>query len=86
MGLREVAEAIILQALEDLSQEAFMRESVSFFEGNDFTVCAQIAGLDTESRIYLLRLAQSIISSGQGGRTPKKTGHLIKTKDAAAAT
>jgi len=43
-------EAIILQALDDLGSSIHRKESIEFFKGNGFKVCAKIAGLDLEEQ------------------------------------
>ena len=49
-GLRGLMEAIILQALDDLGSSIHRKESIEFFKGNGFKVCAKIAGLDLEEQ------------------------------------
>ncbi|HYA31618.1 MAG TPA: hypothetical protein VED67_02580 [Thermodesulfovibrionales bacterium] len=44
--LKKLAEAIILQALEDLWSTRYKDESVSFFRGEVFRRYARIAGMD----------------------------------------
>jgi hypothetical protein len=52
--LRSLAEAVILQSLEDLWEPAFRTESRDFFEGDGFRICADIAGLDSYKQIRFL--------------------------------
>jgi hypothetical protein len=45
MGTRTLAEAIILQSMEDLFHPAHRKESVEFFNGEGFRTCAELARL-----------------------------------------
>jgi len=48
MGLRSLAESIILQALEDLDDPDQRTESLSFFHGHRFRLFARLAGIPKE--------------------------------------
>jgi hypothetical protein len=43
MGLRELAEGIILQSIEDLSDQNLREDCITFFKGADFITCAELA-------------------------------------------
>ena len=43
MGFRNLAEAVILQSLEDLCHPLYRTESKEFFEGDGYKICAEIA-------------------------------------------
>ncbi len=43
MGYRNLAEAVILQSLEDLCHPSYRRESKEFFKGDGYKICAEIA-------------------------------------------
>lgn len=60
MGLRTLAEAVILQSLEDLSDVRYRTESIEFFSGTGFRMCAKMAGLDADGKVQLLGLAKKI--------------------------
>jgi hypothetical protein len=64
MGLRNLAEAIILQSLEDIWSEEHRTESVDFICGERFRLCAQMAGMDTAEQIDLLLMLHKSLSSG----------------------
>jgi hypothetical protein len=55
-GLRSLAEAIILQSIEDLWDSRHKDESMEFFRGEGFKICAEIAGLNTSKQLKILRL------------------------------
>jgi hypothetical protein len=61
MGLRELAEGIILQSIEDLSDEDLREDCITFFKGDDFTVCARLAAIDVADQVTLLRMVKSAI-------------------------
>ncbi len=72
MGLKELGEGIILQALEDLFSEPLRADCVAFFRSRDFVSCAQIAGLDAAGRIKLLNMVKERINGGTKQFRPKK--------------
>lgn len=45
MGKRSLAEAIILQSMEDLWDPQHRQQSLDFFSGEGFEICAGMAGL-----------------------------------------
>jgi len=55
MGYRNLAEAIILQSLEDLGDPRYSRESMDFFTGPGFKLCAEIAGLHSTEKTGIER-------------------------------
>jgi hypothetical protein len=56
MWEKSLAEAIILQSMEDLSILEYRRESMEFFSGDGFKICADIAdiNINKQSKILLL--------------------------------
>lgn len=48
MGKKSLAEAIILQSMEDLWEPSHRQHSLDFFSGEGFEICSGMAGL-TES-------------------------------------
>lgn len=61
MGLRELAEGIILQSLEDLSDQNLREDCITFFKGADFTTCAELAAMDVTDQVKLLNIVKCII-------------------------
>lgn len=51
-----LAEAIILQSIEDLWNPRHKRESLSFFEGDGFTLCSSAAGISCVKQLVMLRM------------------------------
>lgn len=57
MALNNLAEAIILQALEDMWNDRYFQDSIKFFMGDGFSVWSYIAGLDVYKQYMILLLA-----------------------------
>jgi hypothetical protein len=53
---RKLAEAVILQAIEDLWEPAQREESLEFFMGEGFEICSSIAGISYAKKLRLLQL------------------------------
>jgi len=58
--VKSLAEAIILQSMEDLSDLRNRAESLEFFGGEGFRICAQMAGMSAEDQVKVLELVQKI--------------------------
>ena len=56
MGIRNLAEAVILQSIEDLWDKRHRSDCLAFFKGEGFNICARIAGIKFSGRMKLLRL------------------------------
>ena len=57
----KIAEAIILQAIEDLWSAAHRKESVEFFTGEGFAICARIAGMGLYEKLKLIHAIKKAI-------------------------
>jgi hypothetical protein len=53
---KNLAEAIILQSLEDLWVLEGREDSKKFFRGEGFKICAEIVGLNTREQFRVLHL------------------------------
>lgn len=60
MGVKSLAEAIILQSMEDLSDIRNRAESLEFFSGDGFRICAQMAGMSANDEVKILELVHKI--------------------------
>jgi len=69
MGYRSLAEAVILQSLEDLSDPRHRAESREFFGGDGFKIYGDIAELTSFNKIKIIHLAK-------GGKNVRTTGVL----------
>lgn len=54
MGLKSLAEAVILQSLEDFWSLTHRKQSIDFFKGEGFKVCSTIAEIDAIKQIEIL--------------------------------
>jgi hypothetical protein len=77
MNIKHLAEAVILQAIEDLWDQDDRAESIKFFAGEDFRTCASIAGIDIVEQIKILKMLDKHI---KGTKKPVITGKTISCK------
>jgi hypothetical protein len=56
MGLKALAEAIILQSADDFMDEHRQKEDIAFFGGEGFRICSEIAGMDHSDQCAFLNL------------------------------
>jgi len=56
MNIRNIAELIILQCIEDLWNERERSGSTDFFTGEGFSLCAGLAGMDLHDQGRLLNM------------------------------
>jgi hypothetical protein len=54
MGLKSMAEAVILQSLEDFWNRTYRKQSMDFFKGEGFEICSDIAQIDAIKQIEIL--------------------------------
>lgn len=63
MVTKSVAEAIILQGMEDLWDLRFRAESLKFFAGKEFRTCARMAGMSTDDKLKLLHYVKQVVGN-----------------------
>ena len=56
MGYKSLAEAVILQSMEDLWNPSHRDESKNFFKGDGFKICAEIAGMNSKKQYKFINL------------------------------
>jgi len=61
MKVQHLAEAIIMQSIEDLWDGAHRDDSIHFFAGKDFRTCASAAGIDVAGQIKILKMLEKPI-------------------------
>jgi len=71
MGLKRLAEGIILQSMEDLWDKQHKEDCIAFFKGKGFRDCAKMAGMTTSDQISLLNLVKNIIENQREKRKLK---------------
>jgi hypothetical protein len=74
---KTLAEAIILQSIEDLWCENERSKCISFFTGEGFHICAKMAGMDFDEQVKVLNLVKNI-SNKIKNKKPASTGLRIK--------
>ena len=74
MGVKKLAEAIILQSIEDLYDGRHRTGSVDFFTGESFHTCARMAGLSTGEKLKVLNLVREVVGISSGGRKTADKG------------
>ncbi|TAN42694.1 MAG: hypothetical protein EPN25_02160 [Nitrospirae bacterium] len=79
MMLRSLAEGIILQSVEDLWNNEHHKESIGFFQGEDFRICAEIAGMSLLEQVKLLTMLYGVIGSPKAGLPAG--GHMPEAAD-----
>ena len=68
--MRGLADAILLQSLEDLWIDEERSNSIDFFSGEGFRVCSEIAGMSSDDKVKILNMVENIIyqNSGKGNK------------------
>ncbi len=61
MGMKELAEGVILQSIEDLWSKKLKSESIRFFNGGGFSIYAEIADMNLYDEVRLIDLVNRII-------------------------
>jgi hypothetical protein len=56
MKVAYLAEAIILQSIQDLWDQEHRQSCIEFFTGEDFRTCAALAGMSTSDQIKILNM------------------------------
>ena len=59
MNIKNLAEAIILQTVEDLWDAKQKDECLTFFYGESFGMCAEIAGMNKDEQAIMLQLVSA---------------------------
>ena len=71
MGKKSLAEAIILQSMEDLWDER--EDSLNFFDGEGFNICAELAGMGFFEQLRLYNMINKAIN--REGKKSKNSRH-----------
>lgn len=72
MWLKGLAEGIIIQSLEDLWIDKERDESVEFFNGEGFSICAEVAGMDLHDQVRLFNLVNNILEHNKINTAARK--------------
>ena len=72
MGMNSLAEAIILQSITDLWKEDEREKCLDFLKGEDFSLCAEMAGMSLPDQIELMTLVNKSVKHGLTKKRIKK--------------
>jgi hypothetical protein len=61
MNIRNLAEAIILQSVEDLWDAKQKGDCLTFFCGESFGMCAEMSGMNTYEQAMMLQLVSASV-------------------------
>ena len=75
-SLKNLAEAMILQSMEDLWSRSYQKESIEFFRGEGFRRCADLAGLRVVDRIRIIRMLRKIDAAAFRSRHSRKLSDM----------
>ncbi len=86
MSVRGLAEGIILQSIEDLWNENHRGECIAFFTGREFSICAEIAGMNLPDQLKVLNLVKTVVGTTANIKTAEKDNSQEKGKRPAKAS
>ncbi len=75
--LSSLAEAIILQSIEDLWLEKEKSDCMNFFTGESFHICANLSCMDFPDQVKVLNFVKNIYGKIRG-RQQKKRSRTLK--------
>ena len=79
MNIRNIAELIILQCIEDLWNESERSGSADFFAGEGFSLCAGLAGMDLQDQGRLLNMVSRTMKQNSGTvKRPQPNLHVLQ--------
>ncbi len=64
--VKGLAEAILLQSLEDLWIDEERSNCIDFFSGEGFRICSEIAGMSSEDKVKILNMVRDIVYQNSG--------------------
>jgi hypothetical protein len=63
MNVEKLAQAVILQSIEDLWDERHREDCINFFSGEEFSICAGLGGMNVPDQIKLLNMVNGLIKN-----------------------
>jgi hypothetical protein len=79
MGIKKLAEGIILQSIEDLWDTHERRTSEKFFDSDGVSICAELADMSLYDEVKLFNLVQDILKNDMIGRRCQEAIRQEKT-------
>lgn len=80
MGLKSLAEGIILQSMEDLWKEETRNDSIAFFKSKEFGICAELAGMNLIDQLKVLRMVKGVVDKHNSGKKASIRGGIEREK------
>jgi hypothetical protein len=77
--LKSLAEAIILQSIEDLWSKTHKNESIEFFTGEGFRHCADMADMSVVDRLRIIRMLRKVNAEAFTPRHTQKLARMAKS-------
>ncbi|MFZ2196241.1 MAG: hypothetical protein WAV13_00800 [Thermodesulfovibrionales bacterium] len=79
MNIRNIAELIILQCIEDLWNERERSGSADFFTGEGFSLCAGLAGMDLHDQGRLLNMvSRTMTQNSKAVKRPEPNLRILQ--------
>ncbi len=66
MGLKSLAEGIIVQSMEDLWDDSLREDCIAFFRGEEFRTCAELAGMGLDEQLKVLDMVKGMLGRHKG--------------------
>jgi|SRR5208283_149804 len=64
--IKGLADAILLQSMEDLWIDEERSNCINFFSGEEFRICSDIAGMSSDDKVKILNMVGEIIDRNSG--------------------
>jgi hypothetical protein len=80
MGLRSLAEGIIVQSMEDLWDESLREDCITFFRSEEFRMCAELAGMGLSEQMKLLDMVKEVLDRRQAKKRPEDGGNSNRNR------
>jgi hypothetical protein len=74
MGLKSLAEGIIVQSMEDLWEDDLREDCVAFFRGEEFRTCAELADMSLNEQLKILDMVKVVLDRRSGKSTADSSG------------
>lgn len=79
MGMKKLAEGIIMQSIEDLWDTCERKKCEQFFVGEGVSICSELAGMSLYDEVKLFNLVQDILKNDVLDRRWQETLEQEKT-------
>ena len=77
--MKALADAILLQSIEDLWTDVERANCIDFFSGEGFRICSEMAGMSSDDKVKILNMVRDIIDQnsirekkGEGSRAGRR--------------